>query len=119
MKVCLLSGLVLQANAFTISEKEASQILSRKPRENPQINKNSKFFGLVEGADDLERECIEGRAQWILHIGLSMVDPYSGSPWTDFVEPFWERCNDEELDEVYDWETGFVKVNYGLVALRQ
>ena len=119
MKVCLLSGLVLQANAFTISEKEASQILSRKARENPQINENSKFFGLVEGADDLERECIEGRAQWILHIGLSMVDPYSGSPWTDFVEPFWERCNDEELDEVYDWETGFVKVNYGLVALRQ
>ena len=63
MKVCLLSGIVLQANAFTISEKEASQILSRKPRENPQINKNSKFFGLVEGADDLERECIEGRGQ--------------------------------------------------------
>merc|ERR1719410_41221 len=79
MRVCLLPGLVLQANAFTISEKEASQVLGRERRENPQINENSKFFGLVEGADDLERECIE------------------------------ERCNDEELDEVYDWETGFVK----------
>ena len=88
MKLSLLSGLVLQANAFKLSEKEASQILSRKPRENPQINENSKFFGLVEGADDLERECIEGRAQWIMHIGLSMTDPQSGSPWIDFVEPF-------------------------------
>ena len=73
MKLSLLSGLVLQANAFKLSEKEASQILSRKPRENPQINENSKFFGLVEGADDLERECIEGRAhiidnaQWFIH----------------------------------------------------
>ena len=120
MKVCLLSGLVLQANAFTISEKEASQILSRKPRENPQINENSKFFGLVEGADDLERECIEGRALWVIDYeycttGLPTVDSQSGSPWIDFVEPFLERCNDEELDEVYDWETGFVKVNYELV----
>merc|ERR1712131_274319 len=79
MKVALLSGLAFQANAFTISEKEANQILARNRRENPQINENSQFFGLVEGADDLERECIE------------------------------ERCNDEELDEVYDWETGFVK----------
>ena len=83
MKVCILSGLVLQANAFTISEKEASQILSRKLRENPQINENSKFFGLVEGADDLERECIEGRAQLTLHI-----DPWFGLPQIDFVEPF-------------------------------
>ena len=119
MKVCLLSGLILQANAFTISEKEASQILSRKPRENPQINENSKFFGLVEGADDLEREydstyCMTHRL-WILHMGLPTVDSQSGSPWIDFVEPFLERCNDEELDEVYDWETGFVKVNYELV----
>ena len=112
MKLSLLSGLVLQANAFKLSEEEASQILSRKPRASPQINENSKFFGLVEGADDLERECIEGRAQKIMHIGLSMTDPQSGLPWIDIVEPFWERCNDEELDEVYDWETGFVKVNY-------
>ena len=73
MKLSLLSGLLLQSNAFKLSEKEASQILSRKPRENPQINENSKLFGLVEGADDLERECIEGRAQWIMHIGLSPV----------------------------------------------
>ena len=86
MKLSLLSGLVVQANAFKLSEKEASQILSRKPRENPQIhleihgNENSNFFGLGEGADDLERECIEGRAQWIMHIGLSMADPQSGSP---------------------------------------
>ena len=47
-----------------------------------------------------------------MHIGLSMTDPQSGSPWIDIVEPFWERCNDEELDEENDWETGFVKVNY-------
>ena len=46
---------------------------------------------------------------------LPTVDSQSGSPWIDFVEPFLERCNDEELDEVYDWETGFVKVNYELV----
>ena len=111
MKVCFLSGLVLQANAFTISEKEASQILSRKLRENPKINENSKFFGLVEGVDDLERECIEGRVQLTLHIGTSVVDPWSGLPQIDFVESLSERCNDEELDEVYDWETGFVKVN--------
>ena len=111
MKVCLLSGLVLQANAFTISEKEASQILSRKLRENTKVNENSQFFGLVEGVDDLERECIEGRAQLTLHIGTSVVDPWSGLPQIDFVESLSERCNDEELDEVYDWETGFVKVN--------
>ena len=84
MKLSLLSGLVLQANAFKLSEKEASQILSRKPRENPQINENSKFFGLVEGADDLERECIEGRAQW----KCTLVYPQSESPLIDFVEPF-------------------------------
>ena len=78
MKVSFLSGIVLQANAFAISEKEASQILSRKPRENPQINENSKFFGLVEGADDLERECIEGRAPRSLNGSLS-VDPNPGS----------------------------------------
>ena len=88
MKLSLLSGLVLHANAFKLSEKEASQILSRKPRENPQINENSKFFGLVEGADDLERECVEGRAQWIMRIGLSMADPKSGSPWIYLIEPF-------------------------------
>ena len=65
MKLSLLSGLVLQANAFKLSEKEASQILSRKPRENPQIhleihgNENSNFFGLGEGADDLERNVLK------------------------------------------------------------
>ena len=85
MKLSLFLGLVLQANAFKLSEKEASHILSRKPRASPQINENSKLFGLVEGADDLERECIEGRAQKIMHIGLSMTDPQSGSPW---IEPF-------------------------------
>ena len=79
MKLSLFLGLVLQANAFKLSEKEASHILSRKPRASPQTNKNSKIFGLVEGADDLERECIEGRAQRISHIGLSTVDPQSGS----------------------------------------
>ena len=63
MKVALLSGLAFQANAFTISQKEANQILARNRRENPQINENSQFFGLVEGADDLERECIEGTAR--------------------------------------------------------
>ena len=47
-----------------------------------------------------------------MHSGLSMTDPQSGSPWIDIEEPFLERCNDEELDEVYDWETGFFKVNY-------
>ena len=89
MKLC---GLVLlvssEINAFKLSEKEASQILlTRKLRENVPINENSKFlFGLVEGADNLERECIE------------------------------ERCNDEELDEVYDWETGIFKV-YQLPSL--
>ena len=62
MKVALLSGLAFQANAFTISEKEANQILARNRRD-PQINENSQFFGLVEGADDLERECIEGTAR--------------------------------------------------------
>ena len=75
MKLSLLSGLVLQANAFKLSEKEASQILSRKPRDprGPKINENSILFDLVEGADDLERECIEGRAhiidnaQWFIH----------------------------------------------------
>ena len=90
MKLSLLSGLVLQVNAFKLSEKEASQILSRKPRDprGPKINENSILFGLVEGADDLERECIEGRAQWIMHIGLSMADPKSGSPWIYLIEPF-------------------------------
>ena len=49
MKLSLLSGLVLHANAFKLSEKEASQILSRRTRENPQINENSKrpFFGYI------------------------------------------------------------------------
>ena len=62
MKIAVLSSLMLGADAFIISGKEANQVLGRERRENPQINENSKFFGLVEGADDLERECIEGKA---------------------------------------------------------
>ena len=67
-------------SAFTATRRESSEFLRREVRRLPLSHERRLALANDEMLDDLEIECVEN------------------------------RCTFEELDEVYDYETGYFKV---------